>query len=330
MPNLRSKRNPRRKMTTKTTAYTFPRRASTAPRNLRRKARKPLAKRKMAAARRPFVEIKARDHKALWVTMGGTELSPVVDNVTDPTVNQNMTTNVGGTYVPHKSHFFPLWSFLNPVQGVTDADMIGTQMVPKYLTCKLTWTWPSVLQANNPKYYLIHGWCTTPMNTTEFTTPKTADLTRAQIITHVTNHVRRDFDESVKKEHLQFKPIETKDYTILGYKRIRPNNNSNQIAPANVVAAPITSMGAPAVIQQEGRLGQINMAFKWPLSNKKVQFSYGATSAPSGTPFLFNNKGWIPFLLYYCPSAGEGIGPLNGQDNSPSIAYNDKTWFSDS
>ena len=294
-----------------------------------------VSKTTMARNRRPFVEIKGRDHKSLWQTMGGTG-SNIVDNVSDPTLNKSMTVETGqGIFTPVKSNFFPLWSFLNPIQGVTDQDMTGTQMVPKYLTAKVTWTWPEKLQVNNPKYYMIHGWCTVPMNLTEFTTPKLSEFTRANMIQHIINHVRRDFDESVKNEHLQFKPIETKDYTILSYQRVRPNQNANQIVPVNAVTRPAGSDASmnPAVITPLGRLGQKTMTFKWPLKNKKQRYVYGASSATvdgKEVPFLYNNSSWQPFLLYYCPSAGEGLGPALGIDNSPKIAYNDKTWFSDS
>ena len=287
---------------------------------LRRAARKPMAKRKMAAARRPFVEIKSRDHHQLWEQFGGSTTFPNVDTITNPKILVNMT-NTDST--PKRSHIFPIWSYMNPTQGFTENDMLGLSLVGKYLTAKVNFQWPSEPQTNNPKYYMVHGWITIPPNNSVYSTPSISSYTRSQLLQHITNHLSRDFDQDTKEEFLQFKEAQRKDFKILGYRRVKPNQNTLQVQPT--VNPDTTNQIAL------GRLGQLNLTFKWPLNNRKILYDRGQDQTMSGSaPFLYDNKGWVPFLLYYCPSAGEGIGPGNGTTKSPSIAYNDKFWYSDS
>lgn len=279
-------------------------------------------KAQFAAKRRPFVEIKSRSHYDLWISVGGSTTFPNVDTITNPMVLQNMT-NDDVDRTPKRAHLFPIWSYMNPVQGVTENDMVGQTLTAKYLKAKVNFQFPSVLQTNNPTYYLIHGWVKVPLNLTQYTTPTRTGITRSNLIQHILNHITRDFDENNKEEFLQFKKAERKDYIVLGYKKVRPNQNQLQVQPA-------PSLDGTSTVAL-GRLNVLNLSFSWPCNNRKIRYEKGTDSTMTGSaPFFYDNKGYIPFLLYYCPTAGEGLGPGNGESKSPSIAYNNKFWFSDS
>ena len=281
-------------------------------------------KARFQASRRPFVEIKSRSHKEFWATLGGSQqYYPEVDGVVDPTVLKPMVVLNQGqpTGDALLSRLFPIWSMMNPVQGITEKDMLGRTLTAKYLSAKVQFEWPKNPSLVNPRYYLIHGWVKIPPNLTQYTTPSKANFTRGNLLTHIENHIKKDFDQNDKEEFLIFKEKTNKDYITLGYKRIRADRNAQGgINP--------TSGGNPVLVAGQNPI--ISMTLKWKINNRKIKFVKGTnndTVITDGIPFFYDNKGWLPFLLYYCPDAGH---VLPGADNSPAIAYNDKFWFSDS
>lgn len=280
-------------------------------------------KMKFQSSRRPFVEIKKRSHIELWETFGGSTTFPEVDKIVNPMVLKSMT-NTDSTNTPVRAHIFPIWSYMNPVQGITEKDMLGTTLTAKYLTAKVNFHFPDELQTNNPNYYMVHGWVKVPPNLTIYTTPSRTSFTREQLLQHLTNYISRDFDQDKKEEFLYFKEATRKDIHILSYRRVKPNQNRLQVPPD-------TEISSSSMVQVIGKLAQVNMTFKWPCNNRKIKYEKGTDSTMTGSaPFFYDNKGWMPFLVYYCPSAGQGNGPGDGIAKSPSIAYNDQFWFSDS
>ena len=284
-------------------------------------------KMKFQNKRRPFVEIKSRSHKELWETLGGSDTYyPTVDGVSNPTSFVTLTSGVNNS--PVTSSMLPVWSYYNPVQGITEKDMLGTTLTGKYLSAKLTFRFPETPQVKNPRYYIIHGWVTTPTNLNEFTTPAKAAFTRNNLLSHIFNHLKRDFDQVGDLEFLQFKEKVNKQYRILGYKRINPDQRRQQFNP-NQIFNP--NAGSSGENQIAGTIpSDINLNLKWNLNNRKIKYSKGLnqdTVITDGIPFFYHNTGWMPFILYYCPDSGD---IPNGVTNSPQLAYNDKFWFSDS
>lgn len=278
------------------------------------------------AKRRPFVEIKSRSHREFWKTLGGSAMYPEIDSVRDPTVLQNMTSGNGPDDTALISKLFPLWSYMNPVQGITEKDMIGRTLTAKYLTCKVQFEWPEFPQLKNPRYYLIHGWMKVPPNLTLYTVPKKAEFTRGNLSQHIENHIKSFFDQNDKEEFLTFKEKISKDFITLGYKRIRTNRNEHGgVNPSAVANA--TTPSQPVIA---GQNPIITTTLKWNLNNRKIKYTKGTnndTVITAGIPFFYDNRGWQPFFMYYCPDAGD---VLPQYQHSPSIAYNDKFWFSDS
>ena len=230
---------------------------------------------------------------------------------------------IDGAGQPLRSRIFPIWSYYNPVQGITEKDMLGTTLTAKYLTAKVNFRFPQIIQTVNPKYYLIHGWVKVPMNLTEFTTPKRSELTRTAFTQHIADHINRDFDNDGDDEFLQFKQATNKDYVVLGKRLIRPNQNKLQVQ-TQIVSGQQTDV--------LGRLPEQHIVLKWPMNNRKIKYVRGVDSTLSGSaPFFYDNKGWLPFLIYYCPNVGQvALSPGTGDQKSPHISYNDKFWFSDS
>ena len=161
------------------------------------------------------------------------------------------------------------------------------------------------------------------MNLTEFTTPKRSELTRTAFTQHIADHINRDFDNDGDDEFLQFKQATNKDYVVLGKRLIRPNQNKLQVQ-TQIVSGQQTDV--------LGRLPEQHIVLKWPMNNRKIKYVRGVDSTLSGSaPFFYDNKGWLPFLIYYCPNVGQvALSPGTGDQKSPHISYNDKFWFSDS
>lgn len=275
------------------------------------------------AKRRPFVEVKAQSTTDLWMRLGGTDTNPTVgDVIKDPKPLVNMTTT--GTNQAVITHFFHLWSFLNLTQGIGSQVMTGKSVTAKYLTAKVHFEFPSTPPDTNPRYYLVHGWVKIPTNNTAYTDPTRADFTRANLIDHIQDHLKRDFDEVTKSEFLNFNEKRQKNYIVLGYKRIAPNQNRMYL-PTQIV---YNTTSQNNVIH--GIPSDKNYVLKWPMNNRKITYSNGkTTNLPPGTTdnFMYPNNSWLPFFLYYCPDAGH---VLPGHQYSPSIAHDDKFWFTDS
>lgn len=290
-------------------------------------------KMKFAKKRRPFVETKHRSHRELWTTMGGdSTYNTTVDQVVNPTVNSAMYLPPDNTVVPNLparyaiTKIFPLWSFMNPVQGVTSRDMLGQTLIAKYLTAKVQFLWPTNVQLKNPRYYLVHGWVKIPCNLSPYTNPAKNAFTREQLIQHISNHVIKDFDQNDKEEFLTFKEKSNKDYIVLGYRRIRNPADGGGL-PNSIVYNSTADTNAT-----HGQPSPVNIKLKWNCMNRRIEYTKGVQTNPvNDVPFFYPNKSHLPFFLLYSPDAGTS---LNAGDvdinNVPAIAYNDQFWFTDS
>lgn len=308
--------------------YTAAQKKAYAKRMAAKRKKAPVNKKAMAKARRPFVEIKGRSHSELFLSLVGTVTDPAtvdfIDNVRDP---RNLLSMSSGTptFTPALSALLPLWSIWNPVQGVTEEDMVGQSLVAKYLTAKVEFRFPATVQINNPRYYLVHGWIKAPPNKTAYTTIVRSEFTRLNLIDYIESQLKERFDENNKQEFLDFKEKSNKNYKILGYKRVKPNQNSQQFTPNvtyNSTANATVLHGVPSFR---------NITVTWPMNSRKIKYTKGEYDydyPQPNVPFYYNNDGWTPFLMYYSPDAGTHTSA--GETNCPGIAYDNKLWFSDS
>lgn len=284
-----------------------------------------VARKKFAAKRRPFVEIKARDHKQLWNDMGGT--APSRDTVVDPYVPRHLTT--AAMSAPAKLTHLPVWSYINPVQGFGQEDMLGQFLTPKFLKMKLSLRPPVTYAAQpapgsvrgaSPRLYVIHGWMTNPLNLNRFTTPTREGITRAEFLEYMHNHISEKWANTGRQNSLDFPEKTQIDIKILGYKRIRNPADNNISVP---LAGQALGVGTSTIVGQQPVK---ELKLTWPLRNKKVKYVTGANTG-TDVNFMYPNDSWVPFTLLYQP---DNDYQSAGNDYNWSFAYNDKTWFSDS
>lgn len=285
------------------------------------------AKRKnFAKTRQPFVEIKSRDHKSLWLAMGGTAADR--DTVVDPYVPRFLITP--GLNTPTKLTYLPLWSYINPIQGVTPEDMVGQYLTPKFLKMKLSLRPPTAYLAQplpgdvrsaSPRLFVIHGWMTNNINNNAFTTPTRDGMTRSDIFTYMTNHISQKWKNTGRQNSLDFREATQSDIKILGYKRIRQPKSDN-------ISVPLEGEidGGLTNSTTVGQQPLVEFSLNWKCNNRKVKYVKG-TNTMTDVDFLYPNDSWIPFVLLYQP---DNDYQASGQNYAWSFAYNDKTWFSDS
>lgn len=278
-----------------------------------------------AKTRQPFTEIKARDHKELWESLGGTAAER--DTITDPYVPKYLITP--GINAPQKLTFLPVWSYYNPVRGLDQTDMLGQYLTPKFLKMKLSFRPPKAYLSQplpgsvrdaSPRIFVIHGWMTNNLNLNQFTTPTREGLTRSDFIEYMTDHISQKWASSGRQNSLDFREATQSDIKILGYKRIRqPQQNqiSIPLEGESLTSTTSTSVGQQPVVE---------FSLNWRMNNRKVKYSKG-TNQMTDKDFLYPNDSWVPFVLIYQPDSDY---QASGQNYSWSFAYNDKTWFSDS
>lgn len=284
-------------------------------------------KNNFANKRRPFTEIKSQSHKELWGRLGGTTSLPTSgDVIFNPQVLQNMSApgSGPGSEVPLITYWFPIWSYLSMTRGLGDKAMLGKSITGKFLTAKIHFEFPVTPQQYNPRYYMIHGWVTTPLNHTDYTNVSVKDTTRSDILNHIQNMTKRDFDQVSKEEFLNFNDKQQRNYKILGYRKMV---NKNRMVSAGIEPTVLYN-GAANTHMLRGVPQDVEFVAKWPMNNRKLTYSLGKQITTSNNyEHRFPNRAWLPFLMFYCPDAGH---ITTGTTNCPTVAYDNKFWFSDS
>ncbi len=277
------------------------------------------AKKQMAIRRKPFVEGKSRSNYEISVVIGVTGAIPTVDEVTNPITSHVLSTTTAVTNIFQ-------WSYLNSFQSLAEQGQIGNAVYGRYLKCKLEFTLPSGAHTiQHPcDVWLVHGWVTAPLNPTDKTTPDRGDMTRTDVITHIRNHCNEHFDD--KSDKLKFTEKKETNVKILGYRKIRPNNNES-LGINNAVYHPTNSAGFITA----GSKSPINMTCNWTV-NRKIHYENGtdqATSTPGGVAlqFMYPAYQWLPFVLVYNPSFADFTA---GADYQIQCRSNNQFWYSDS
>ena len=145
---------------------------------------------------RPMVETRKRIQSAISTSPSDP------DGIPNGLVSDQMDSGSGAkTYIIH----IP-WSFCSQNQGVSNDTMIGTNLYSRYLKAKYEFTFDTSTTAATTQlagiatsFYLIHGFCTVPLNATLYSTPSQATMTRSDVINHVEEQVKQYFNTSVDK-----------------------------------------------------------------------------------------------------------------------------------
>jgi hypothetical protein len=221
------------------------------------------------------------------------------------------------------------WSACSYNQGVTDQDMIGTSLFSKYLKAKFEFTVNTITSTGRDvpggngfpsEIYLIHGWCTAPLNATNNSTPNVlGQVDRVAFAKHVEEQVKEYYDG--ENDQLSFDSKRRTSIKILSKRKLRVDRNS-QLSLPQQVASGTEATSYFAV----GTLAPINMSHTWK-TMKKVHYTPGLTHPYMGQAdtFFYPNWSWIPFSLIYQPNA-------LSQEASQNIEfqYDNCHWYTDS
>ena len=301
----------------------------------RKGAYKPVRKRNFQKRRAPFVETKKQEDVtvSLKAKLEGIVTDDTIRVTTLPlTISNGTRAGQGGTAIPNTITNLPLFSFLQMNQGLGASDINGLNVFSKYLKAKVSIELPSgSLAIKHPcDLYLVHGFITLPIGSTLHTDPITSEVTRSYVHTHIQEQLQQYFNQ--RSDALHFIPKQRSNVKILGYRKVKPNLNSNLGAPLTPL---LTSVGQGTVSATAGASPLVRMTCKWPMM-KKVPYSTGKDSlqiSNDGLQHLFPNYSWLPFMVLYNPTALQFLDPNNYADAYEpkfQVRYNSAHYFSDS
>lgn len=288
------------------------------PRNLKKTTKKgaykPTVKKQFMKRRNPFVENKIRNEMEFSLSLSPTR-PQVFGNFPDPTNFSDIPVDDAFTL------FLPA-PFYSMNRGLNHNEMIGDSIYAKYLKTKFQFLAPS--GANMIDYptqlYLIHGWCTAPLNATSLTTPQVQNVTYTDMFNHIRHYVKEYYND--RKDTLQFPEKRERHIQFLSRRKLTTDKNSE-----------IPLQGVSDVATTRGALAPINMSVKWDIM-KKVHYDKGANNSANGDPSIFPmadfnypNQSWLPFTLLYNPQFASTPA---GAGNQWQVAHNSQLWYSDS
>lgn len=291
----------------------------------KRGAYKPVAKKAMMNRRAPFTETKSIDD-ILVAGKAGVLAGGSADTLRNPIYP--LTILNGTTGSPNTFTILPVQCFSNMERGFEHTDITGDYIFSKYLKAKVEFELPgNEKMIKHPcDVYLIHGWVTLPLGKNLNTTPTQDQLTRAQYNEHIEDQLSQYFNQ--RQDKLIFRSKRTNNIKILGYRKLKPNNNQN------LGAAPtpqIFDRAGGTVSTGGGSPPIVNMACNWP-TKRKIYYEDGASSIQNGFPHLYPNFAWLPFMVVYNPTANDFLNTGVYPSGEPQIRvrYNCKHYFSDS
>lgn len=257
-------------------------------------AYRPARKKQINKRMRPMVETKKRIQSVIAV---GTAPYGIPNQLT---IDQMQ---IGPT---HPNYVVNLpWSFLSQNQGVGNDTMLGSNIYSRFLKQKYEFTFGQETShtpgyGNPCEYFLIHGWCTVPLNRSQFTDPSLATFDRSKMTAHVDEQVRQYFDN--ENDMLSFDSKFRSGIKIISKRAIKQN-----VRPLTLARQVVVSGYEGGNINLQGGIAPIYMSCSWP-TKRKIHYTPGATDTgdPLDTSFFYPNWSWIPFSLIYSPNAKEG------------------------
>lgn len=291
----------------------------------KRGAYKKQVKRQMINRRAPLVETKQRVAADVALTVYGSPAEPV-ELAVAALFNPKQPLNWRPLHNDSGFHNIPMTPWLRQVQGLEEDNMIGRDILSKYLKIKFEFRFPyneltsvdytanTKLKVNkmidtHRKFYVVHGWVTNPLQAPidaqagAAMTKNRTEITQTMLNMHVGDAIRSYFDNGV--DRLSFRERQTSDIKILGYKRIRPNLDSSVVSQAT----PSHNMGVSAttVSAAHGAIPNVHVTCNWGTINRKIALTKGvgvtdSTEPPADTKQLENfypNDNWLPFCFIY-------------------------------
>lgn len=268
--------------------YYYPRRARSSV---------PKSKRAMVAARAPIVEVKRNESGMRSGYLSST--SP--------------------------GQFYPIKSFQNLQQGLSQDDMTGNVIFSKYLKMKMKFRFPRDEYSiqKNFRIQVIHGWMTAPFSlaSTPVGTPYSPareSVTKSELEQIIAARIGDDYNST--GDDMNFNRREKKLYKIEGKKWLTPNRN-NQIGFAQQFGR-----YASETDHLIGGIPDITHSIQWsPMRRVRYQKSTPTNGDPA---FYYPNESWVPFVVVFCPEYSNLAGITN--EHKVQVYLNDCHWFTDS
>lgn len=296
------------------------------PRNLKKTTKKGAYKRgvkkQFMKRRNPFVENKIRNEREFSNSLDPARDTQIFGTFPDPTDFQDIPVDDPFTLI------LPA-VFYSMNRGLNHNEMIGDSIYAKYLKTKLQFLAPSgAYMVDYPSnVYLIHGYCTAPLNKTTLTTPQVSNVTYTDIFNHIRHYVKEYYNE--RKDTLEFPEKRERHIQFLGNRKLLTDKNAN---------IPIQGYGGAAGTSTLGALAPINFSCTWNIM-KKVHYDSGANNPANGDPkdfpmadFNFPNlENRLPFIIVYNPQFASTPGhPTPSSGHLWRVAHNSQMWYSDS
>lgn len=285
-------------------------------------------KRQMAIRRAPLVETKRKTDEDIYAPGFFSGTGGINDNgfVPDRTVLEVYDTE--HTMMDPISYLF--WS-----QGLGQSQHIGQAVNLKFTNMKIQIRFPQpsvsvtdgsyTTNQNFPaqpmNYELVWGWVPAPLQLTGTTTPAANTINANDIKSHINNRVTDYFNS--RKDRLRFIPKKDVTLRIQGRKRIRPpvsNSTLHQMFDSDT----------DEVI---GTIPDVFTEISWKHKNKKVWLEQtGNINGEADLIAMYPNYTWLPFAtLVNYNYADIPNSEVHGRKlESPSLAWNSITYFSDS
>ena len=292
------------------------------PKNLKKTtakgAYKKTTKKNFMKRRNPFVENKIRNEEQFSLALDPLR-AQVFGNFPDPT-------NFADVPVDDAFTLFLPAPYYSMNRGLSCNEMIGDSIYAKYLKTKFQFLAPEGQHMVDypSQLYLIHGWCTAPVNATSLTTPTVDAVTYVDVFNHVRSYVKEYFND--RKDTLQFPEKRERHIKFLSYRKLKTNKNTE-----------IPLQGVSDVAATRGALAPINMSVKWNVM-RKVHYDKGANNPALGAPatypqadFNYPNQSWLPFTILFNPQFASTPGyPTPNQNDLWRVAHSSQMWYSDS
>lgn len=204
---------------------------------------------------------------------------------------------------------------------IPSSSVSGNDLFSRFLATKVKLEYPTNDNAPHGKQVrpveLVWGWAR-PLAYTGLTSPTMQAVSREQILLNIKAQISEDFNSEV--DDMLFNNKRVRHYTIIGRKKLWPNNNK----------AVFQNTWDVGEVAQQGGPPPIMTTITWPMK-KKVEYSASSNTGTGGSaePFIYPNQAYIPWFLFYNPDYAS-YEENSGTDISQiTVTTNSCHWFND-
>jgi len=291
----------------------------------RRGAYKKGKKKQMAIRRAPFVETKRKSDEEIYAAGFFSGTGTINSNGYAPDRTKLEIYDTEHLMLDPLSYL--LWS-----QGLDQSQHIASNVSLKYTNMKIQIRMPqpsvevaSGVFQNIPtqpmNYELVWGWVPAPLQLTGSTTPAANTVTLQDIRNHINKRVTDYFND--RKDKLRFIPKKDVTIRIAGRRKIRPNLSNSTLH----------QMFDSKAEKPIGTIPDVFTEISWKHNNRKLWLEQtGNINGDSDLIAMYPNYSFLPFctLVNYNHDDIPVSTGYNKKLESPSVAWNSITYFSDS